>query len=55
MLHTLQPISRTRVAWVKMLRARGNENAAREQFEQAAAQFEISGLTRAGTETRAWL
>ncbi|MGE5264581.1 MAG: hypothetical protein ACM3S0_14470 [Acidobacteriota bacterium] len=35
----------THFAWGKVLRARGNTEAAREHFEKAAAQFQASGLT----------
>lgn len=43
--------ARTHLAWGKMLRARGDENSAREHFEIAAAQFEASGLARELQET----
>jgi tetratricopeptide (TPR) repeat protein len=36
--------ARTRVAWGRMLRERGNEKAAREDLAKAAAQFEASEL-----------
>ncbi|HEX9077268.1 MAG TPA: hypothetical protein VF932_15885 [Anaerolineae bacterium] len=38
--------ARTHVAWGQVLQARGNNDAARQHFEQAAAQFQTSGLTR---------
>ena len=38
--------ARTRVAWGKVLYARGDTAAAREHFERAAAQFRASGLQR---------
>jgi len=44
--------ARTHAAWGKMLRQCGNESAAREHFERAAAQFEKSGLERELRETR---
>lgn len=37
--------ARTHVAWGKILLKCGKENAVREHFEKAEAQFEISGLT----------
>ncbi len=42
----------THVAWGKMLREHGNLSAAREHFEQAAAQFQASGLTEELDRTR---
>lgn len=47
--------ARTHVEWGKHLRERGADEAAREHFERAAAQFEQSGLTRELQETRALL
>lgn len=47
--------ARTRVAWGKLLRERGDMNAASRQFEQAAAQFEATGLTLELEESRARL
>lgn len=44
--------ARTRVVWGKLLNERGNAQTAREHFEKAAAQFEISGLTRELREIR---
>jgi tetratricopeptide (TPR) repeat protein len=37
--------ARTHFAWGKVLRARGDTEAAREHLEQAGAQFQASGLT----------
>jgi tetratricopeptide (TPR) repeat protein len=42
----------THVAWGKVLQARGDNDAARQHFEQAAAQFEASGLAQQLDETR---
>jgi predicted ATPase len=42
----------THVAWGRVLHARGNNGAARVHFEQAAAQFEASGLAQQLDETR---
>ncbi len=42
----------THVAWGQILHERGNDDAARVHFEQAAAQFEASGLTQQLAETR---
>ncbi len=42
----------THVAWGRILRERGNNDAARVHFEQAAAQFEKSGLAQELDETR---
>ena len=42
----------THVAWGQILRERGNNDAARSHFEQAAAQFERSGLAQQLDETR---
>ena len=42
----------THVAWGRVLHARGNDGAARDHFEQAAAQFETSGLGQPLDETR---
>ena len=36
--------ARTHLAWGKLLHARGQQATAREHLEQAAAQFEVSGL-----------
>jgi tetratricopeptide (TPR) repeat protein len=47
--------ARTRVAWGSMLRDRGDEDAARTQFERAAAQFEASQLFAEAHRTRGWL
>lgn len=47
--------ARTRVAWGKILQARGKTRAAREHFEQAAAQFQASGFERELQEVRALL
>ncbi len=44
--------ARTHVAWGKVLEARGNHDAARRHFEQAAAQYEASGLAQQWEETR---
>ena len=44
--------ARTHVAWGKILLKCGKENAAREHFEKAAAQFEASGLTEELKRTR---
>jgi len=44
--------ARTHVAWGKILRGRGDVGSTREHFEQAAAQFEASGLTRELAEAR---
>lgn len=44
--------AQTQVAWGRALRERGNDAAAREHFEQAARQFEASGLTQKLDETR---
>lgn len=44
--------ARTRVAWGKVLQARGNADAALPHFEQAAAQFRASGLTGALAQTQ---
>ncbi len=44
--------ARTRVAWGKVLDARGDHDAARRHFEQAAAQYEASGLVQQLEETR---
>ena len=44
--------ARTRVAWGKVLRRRGDTAAAREHFERAVAQFESSGLARELEETQ---
>ena len=44
--------ARTRVAWGKFLEERGEAERARELYEQAVAQFEVSGLTRELEETR---
>lgn len=38
--------ARTRVIWGRVMAQRGNGQAAREQFEKAAAQFSASGLVR---------
>ncbi len=43
--------ARTHVAWGKILRQRGEWELARAHFEQAAAQFEASGLERELDET----
>jgi hypothetical protein len=37
--------ARTRVAWSQVLARRGDAPAARDHLEQAAAQFQKSGLT----------
>jgi hypothetical protein len=42
----------THVAWGKLLQARGNNVTAGQHFEQAAAQFEASGLAQELDETR---
>lgn len=44
--------ARTRVAWGKVLQARGNAVAARQHFEQAASQFRASDLTGALAQTQ---
>jgi hypothetical protein len=44
--------ARTHVAWGQVLQARGNNSAARVHFEQAAAQFETSGLAKPLDEMR---
>jgi tetratricopeptide (TPR) repeat protein len=44
--------ARTRVVWGKILRERGDAQAAREHLEKAAAQFEASGLERELEEAR---
>jgi tetratricopeptide (TPR) repeat protein len=44
--------ARTRLAWGKMLRERGEPDAARQELAQAAAQFDRSGLTRELEEAR---
>jgi hypothetical protein len=48
-------IARTHVAWGKVAQARGDLEAAREHFEQAAAQFEASGLEHELNTTRTLL
>lgn len=47
--------ARTHVAWGRLLRDRGDPSAARDHLEQAAAQFEASGLTDELERTRALL
>lgn len=47
--------ARTRVAWGKLLQECRDNDAAREHLEQAAAQFEQSGLTRELDTVRALL
>lgn len=47
--------ARTHVAWGKSLREGGNVDAARAHFEQAAAQFQASGLEPELAQTRDWL
>ncbi|HEX9077511.1 MAG TPA: tetratricopeptide repeat protein, partial [Anaerolineae bacterium] len=42
----------THVAWGRVLHERGNNDAARVHFEQAAAQYEASGLAEQLEETR---
>ncbi len=48
-------IARTHFVWGKILRERGEENAARDHFEKAKAQFEATGLARELDETRSVL
>ncbi len=45
--------AQTHVAWGRILYERGNNDAARVHFEQAAAQYEASGLAEQLEETRA--
>lgn len=45
-------VARTQLAWGIFLRARGDENSAREHLEKAAAQFEAFGFTRELQATR---
>jgi tetratricopeptide (TPR) repeat protein len=47
--------ARTHVAWGKILRERGDNRAAREHFNKAAAQFKTSGLVRELDEMRKML
>jgi adenylate cyclase len=44
--------AQTHVAWGQVLHERGNNDAARVHFEQAAAQYEASGLAQQLKETR---
>jgi hypothetical protein len=44
--------ARTHIAWGKALHARRNNGAAREHFEKAAAQFQVSGLVSELEQTR---
>jgi tetratricopeptide (TPR) repeat protein len=44
--------ARTHVAWGQLLHARGDADAAREHFEKAAAQFQVSGLVSELEQTR---
>jgi hypothetical protein len=44
--------ARARIAWSQVMTQRGNAHAAREQLEKAAAQFQVSGLTRELEQTR---
>lgn len=39
-------VAHTHLAWGTLLQGRGDTSAARQHFEQAAGQFELSGLTR---------
>jgi tetratricopeptide (TPR) repeat protein len=48
-------LARTHLAWGKILRERGDANSARTHFEQAAAQFEASGLTHELERVRAMM
>ncbi len=48
----LLEVARTRIAWGRICLQRGMVNPAREHFEKAAIQFEVSGLERELAETR---
>jgi tetratricopeptide (TPR) repeat protein len=50
--HAWLEAARTHVAWGRVLQARGQAEAARENYEKAAAQFQASGLTGALERTR---